>query len=141
MFLGQMAGLVDVGHMSGITAYVVVFIGGVLLGIDWALAGCFPGTGLSTAATGRRDALAFTAGELLGAAAHMATYPSVKSTGELDAFADGSNTLGAMPGAKYEGLTGLPGDIPGIALGAVFIVVAFLLPERITGAPDPVAAE
>ena len=32
-FGGQMAGLVDVGHMSVKTAYVGVFIGGLLLGL------------------------------------------------------------------------------------------------------------
>ncbi len=141
MFAGQMAGLVDVGHMSVKSAYLGVFVGGVLLGIGWALAGYCPGTGLVAAATGRRDALAFLAGGLLGAAAYMATYPAVKDTGLLDAIAGGKVTLGSVPGAEYEGVTTLPGDILGIALGLAFIVVAFLLPERIAGEPDPVAAE
>ncbi|MDV7142384.1 YeeE/YedE thiosulfate transporter family protein [Tropicimonas sp. TH_r6] len=141
MFAGQMAGLVDVGHMSVKSAYLGVFVGGVLLGIGWALSGYCPGTGLVAAATGRRDALAFIAGGLLGAAAYMATYPAVKDTGLLDAIAGGKVTLGSVPGAKYEGVTTLPGDILGIALGLAFIVVAFLLPERIAGEPDPVAAE
>ena len=141
MFAGQMAGLVDVGHMSVKSAYIGVFVGGVLLGIGWALSGYCPGTGLVAAATGRRDALAFIAGGLLGAAAYMATYPAVKDTGLLDAIAGGKVTLGSVPGAKYEGVTTLPGDILGISLGLAFIVVAFLLPERIAGEPDPVAAE
>lgn len=141
MFVGQMAGLVDVGHMSVKTAYVGVFVGGVLLGIGWALSGYCPGTGLVAAASGRRDALAFIAGGLLGAAAYMATYPPVKSTGLLEAVAGGKVTLGSVPGAKYEGVTALPGDLLGIALGLVFILVAFLLPERIAGEPEPVAAE
>ncbi|WP_068112609.1 YeeE/YedE thiosulfate transporter family protein [Tropicimonas marinistellae] len=141
MFAGQMLGLVDVGHMSVKTAYVGVFVGGLLLGFGWALSGYCPGTGLVAAASGRRDALAFIAGGLLGAAAYMATYPAVESTGMLDAIAGGKVTLGAVPGAKYEGVTALPGDVLGIALGLAFIVVAILLPERITGEADPVAAE
>ncbi len=39
MFAGQMAGMVDVGHMSKKAAYVGVFVGGALLGIGWALSG------------------------------------------------------------------------------------------------------
>ncbi|MCR9114697.1 MAG: YeeE/YedE thiosulfate transporter family protein, partial [Rhodobacteraceae bacterium] len=59
MFAGQMVGLVDVGHMDVKTAYVGVFIGGLMLGAGWAAAGYCPGTGVCAAATGRRDAWVF----------------------------------------------------------------------------------
>ncbi len=136
MFGGQMLGLVDVGHMSVKTAYVGVIVGGALLGIGWAVSGFCPGTGVAAAATGRKDALFFIAGGLLGAAAYMATYPSVKAMGLLEPIAGGKVTLGTVPGSKYEGLTSLPGDILGIVLGIVFIVVAFALPDRLVGAPE-----
>ena len=48
-----------------------------------------------------------------------------------DKVAGGKVTLGAVPGAKYEAVTALPGDVLGIALGLVFVAVAFALP----GAP------
>jgi hypothetical protein len=38
-----------------------------------------------------------------------------------------------VPGAKYDGLMAVQGDILGIALGVVFIIVAFVLPERLAG--------
>lgn len=133
MFGGQMLGLVDVGHMSVKAAYVGVFIGGLMLGTGWAISGYCPGTGLSAAASGRKDALFFVAGGLLGAAAYMVSYPWWKSTGLLDKLAGGKVTLGMVPGASYDGLTGLPGDVLGILLGAAFIVVAFVLPERLAG--------
>lgn len=142
MFAGQMAGLVEVGHMSVKAAYGGVFIGGLLLGAGWAVAGYCPGTGLAAAAAGRRDALFFIAGGLLGAAAYMASYPWVKSTGVLADIAGGKTTLGAVPGSGYEALIpGLPGDILGIVMGAVFVLVAFVLPDRIAGAPRRVPAE
>ena len=47
MFAGQMVGLVDVGHMSVKTAYIGVFVGGLLLGTGWAIGGYCPGTGLA----------------------------------------------------------------------------------------------
>ena len=142
MFAGQMVGLVDVGHMSVKTAYIGVFIGGLVMGTGWAISGYCPGTGLAGAATGRKDALFFIAGGLLGAAAYMVTYPSIKATGVLDAVLGGKVTLGTVPGAKYDGLLSLPGDVLGIVLGLVFVLVAFVLPERLRGGEGaPVAAE
>lgn len=134
MFGGQMVGLVDVGHMSVKTAYAGVFIGGLLLGFGWALSGFCPGTGVVAAASGRRDALAFIAGGLLGAAAYMVAYPSIKAMGILDNIAGGAVTLGSVPGSKYDGITALPGDLLGIVLGAAFIAIAFIVPERPRGA-------
>lgn len=130
MFGGQMLGLVDVGHMSVKAAYVGVFIGGLMLGLGWAASGFCPGTGVCAAASGRKDGLFFIAGGLLGAAAYMATYPMWKASGLLE----GSKvTLGTVPGSKFEGITAMPGDIVGIVMGLVFVVIAFALPNRLTG--------
>ena len=137
MFAGQMLGLVDVGHMSVKTAYAGVFLGGLLLGTGWAVAGYCPGTGVVAAATGRRDALFFIAGGLLGAAAYMVTYPAWKASGLLDPIAGGKVTIGTVPGSGYDGLIGLPGDVLGLVLGAAFIAVAFALPERLIGQTPP----
>ncbi|MBU2944054.1 YeeE/YedE thiosulfate transporter family protein [Shimia thalassica] len=142
MFGGQMLGLVDVLHMSVKTAYVGVFIGGLMLGGGWAASGYCPGTGVCAAASGRKDAWFFIAGGLLGAAAYMVTYPSWKASGLLDKLAGGKVTLGSVPGAKYDGLMAMSGDLLGIILGIVFVLVAIVLPERMVGdGPAPVAAE
>ena len=133
MFAGQMIGLVDVGHMSVKAAYVGVFIGGLMLGAGWAASGFCPGTGVCAAASGRKDALFFIAGGLLGAAAYMVTYPAWKASGMLDDVMGGKTTLGAVPGSKFDGLTAMSGDIIGILMGLAFIVIAFVLPERIGG--------
>ena len=130
MFAGQMVGLVDVGHMSVKTAYIGVFVGAILFGFGWAIGGYCPGTGVAAAAAGRKDALFFIAGGLLGAAAYMVAYPAVKATGILDSIAGGKVTIGTVPGAKYEGLTAISGDVLGIVLGLIFIVIAFVLPEN-----------
>ncbi len=129
MFGGQMLGLVDVGHMSVKSAYAGVFIGGLLLGVGWAASGYCPGTGIAAAASGRRDALVYAAGGLVGAAAYMGTYPMWKSAGVLSGKA---LTLGAVPGAEYDALLpAISGDLAGVVVGVVLIVVAFVLPERI----------
>ena len=137
MFGGQMLGLVDVGHMSVKAAYIGVFIGGVMLGAGWAASGFCPGTGVCAAATGRRDALFFIAGGLLGAAAYMATYPAWKASGLLNDIAGGKVTLGSVPGASYDGIFAVSGDILGIVLGLVFVLVAFVLPDNLTGQKRP----
>ena len=114
MFAGQMVGLVDVGHMSVKTAYVGVFVGGLMLGAGWAVSGYCPGTGVCAAASGRKDALFFIAGGLLGAAAYMVTFPIWKASGILDKVAGGKVTLGTVPDAKYDGIFAMQGDILGI---------------------------
>ena len=139
MFGGQTVGLVDVGHMSVKTAYIGVFIGGLLLGIGWAASGYCPGTGIAAAASGRRDALVYAAGGLVGAAAYMVTYPMWESTGILSGKA---LTLGAVPGAKYDALLpGLSGDLVGIMVGIALIVTAFVLPDRVISGPATAPAE
>jgi hypothetical protein len=141
MFGGQMLGLVDVMHMSVKSAYVGVFIGGLLLGGGWAASGYCPGTGVCAAASGRKDALFFIAGGLLGAAAYMVTYDNWKAAGLLDGIAGGKVTLGTVPGSKFEGIMALPGDILGIVLGLVFVLVAFVLPDSLVGGGEEVPAE
>ena len=141
MFGGQMLGLVDVMHMSVKSAYIGVFIGGLLLGAGWAASGYCPGTGVCAAASGRRDGLFFIAGGLLGAAAYMVTYDSWKASGLLDGIAGGKVTLGTVPGSKFEGIMALPGDILGIVLGLVFVLVAFVLPDSLVGGGEEVPAE
>ena len=130
MFAGQMLGLVDVAHMSVKSAYMGVFIGGLMLGAGWAAGGYCPGTGVAAAATGRKDALVFIAGGLLGAAAYMVTYPMWKAAGLLDGSA---LTLGKVPGASYDALIGVRGDLVGIIMGVAFIVIALILPSKPLG--------
>jgi hypothetical protein len=142
LFSGLLAGLVEPGHLSVKTAYLGVFVGGVLLGLGFAVAGYCPGTGLTAAATGRVDALFFVGGGLLGAAAYMLTYTGVKATGLLDGILGGKATLGAIAGTKYPALfAGVPGEVIGLVMGIVLIAIAALLPDRFTPAPRAVPAE
>jgi hypothetical protein len=128
-------------HMSVKSAYVGVFIGGILLGGGWAASGYCPGTGVCAAASGRKDALFFIAGGLLGAAAYMVTYDAWKASGLLNGIAGGKVTLGTVPGSKFEGMMALPGDLLGIVLGLVFVLVAFVLPDSLVGGGEEVPAE
>jgi hypothetical protein len=142
LFTGLLSGLIDPGHLSVKTAYAGVVIGGALLGLGFAAAGYCPGTGLAAAATGRKDALFFTAGGLLGAAAYMGSYAWVKGTGVLDSIAGGKTTARQDRRGRLSRADGrlISGEAIGIALGAIFIMIAFALPERLRP-EQPVGAE
>jgi len=131
LFAGLLVGLIDVGHLSVKSAYAGVFVGGLLLGAGFAVSGFCPGTGLAAAATGRKDAMVFVLGGLLGAAAYMVSYAWVSSTGILDDIAGGKTTLGIISGTDYPALIdAIPGEWLGIAVGMTFIVIAMVLPSR-----------
>ena len=132
MFAGLLLGWVNVGHLSVKTAYVGVFVGGLLLGIGFAVSGFCPGTGLVAAATGRKDALFFILGGLLGAGAYMGSYAWVASTGILGKILGGKTTLGKVSGTDYPAiLTFLSGELIGITVGVALVVIALLLPARL----------
>lgn len=134
MFGGQMAGLVEVGHMSVKGAYWGVIVGGAILGAGFAIAGYCPGTGLAAAATGRRDGISFILGGLAGAALYMGVFGGLEGTWLLDAILGGKTTIGAVPGAEYPALLpAMRGDVVGLVLGVVFILVAAILPSRRSG--------
>ncbi|SNZ06174.1 YeeE/YedE thiosulfate transporter family protein [Cohaesibacter gelatinilyticus] len=137
MFGGLLLGLVDPGHMSVKTAYSGVFVGGLLLGAGFAISGFCPGTSLTAAATGRKDALFFILGGLFGAAAYMGVYAGIKATGLLDKIAGGKSTLGPVGGTKYPSvIDGMSGELIGILLGVVFIAVAMVAPAHVFGSKD-----
>lgn len=134
MFAAIMTGLMDPGHMSVKAAYVGVFIGGALLGTGFAVVGFCPGTGLAASATGRKDAMFYVLGGLLGAGAYMLSYAWVKSTGVLDSVLGGKATIGKIEGTSYPALfEGVSGEWVGLVLGVVFIIIAFVVPARIRG--------
>lgn len=132
MFGGLLTGLADPSHLAVKTAYRGVFVGGLLLGAGFAISGFCPGTGLVAAATGRKDAWFFVLGGLLGAAAYMGSYEWVSSTGILEKIVGGKTTLGTISGTDYPALFVIwPGELVGLILGFIFIVIAMVLPPRI----------
>ena len=136
-----MLGLVDVGHeMRRQDAYVRVFKSAcLLLARAGPASGYCPGTRVCAAATGARKRCSSCVRGLLGAAAYMVTYPMWQGAGLLEGAA---TTLGAIPGAEYDSLLNLRGDVVGLVLGVLFIVIAAALPGKPTrGAPIPAPAE
>lgn len=122
-------GLIDAGHFSVKSSYIGVIVGGAILGAGWAMAGFCPGTAVVGAGAGRKDALVFVAGGLLGAFAFTLVYASLKSTLLFDKLG-GKATLADTTNTKFPVLIE---NVPAIAvaggIAVVFIVIAFLLPS------------
>lgn len=133
LFGGLALGLIDPAHVSIKSAYLGVFVGGLLLGLGFALAGYCPGTGLAAAATGRKDALFFIIGGLLGAFAFTLSYGwlTEHSSFLFDKIAGGDVSLAATGNEKYKALIPVSGTLIGIAQGIAFIAIAYLLPTHI----------
>lgn len=135
LFGGLALGLIGPSHISIKSAYIGVIVGGGLLGIGFALAGYCPGTGLAAFATGRKDALFFTLGGLLGAFVYMLAYGWLaENTPLFNEIAGGSVSLADTSNEKYPALlASIPGTVIGIGFGAAMIAIAYALPLHILG--------
>lgn len=80
LFLLMTLGVIDAGHLSVKSSYIGVIVGGVMLGLGFAVAGYCPGTGLTALANGRKDALVFVGGGLVGAMIYTLVYGSIKGS-------------------------------------------------------------
>ena len=132
LFTGLSLGVLDAGNLSVKTAYLGVVVGGVLLGVGFAVAGYCPGTGLAAAATGRRDALFFAIGGLLGAFVYTLHYEAISKTGLLDNIFGGKVTLADTGVEGYTTfLPFAPGWVIAGVLAILLMVIATILPKSL----------
>jgi len=130
LFLGMMTGIIDSGHLSVKSMHAGVPLGGVLLGIGWAISGFCPGTGVVAAGTGRKDALFFVLGGLVGAGIFMLMYGALAETAVFNSLLGGKVTLSQT--GKYEALvSGLNGALLAVIIAAGFIVLSIKLPRSL----------
>ena len=130
MFLGQILGIIEIGHISVKASYFGVVLGGIILWIVWAVSGYCPGTGIAAAASCRIDAITFILGGLLGAFVYMLLYDLLIDSAIMNSFLGGKVTLGTIPGSKFEGIFTIRGDVLGIVIGILFMFVAYKFPEK-----------
>ena len=134
MFGALSLGLMDVGHLSIKEAYTGVFVGGLILGVGFALSGYCPGTGLTAFAVGRKDALFFLLGGFVGAGLYMWSFQSIKDSFLFEKTLGGKVSLGVIENSGYEAVfQGMNGNLIGIVLGLVFILLAWKLPAKLRG--------
>lgn len=133
LFTGLYLGFVDHAHISIKGAYIGVVLGGALLGVGFAIAGYCPGTALAGFATGRKDALFFILGGLVGALAFTLSYEWLeKNTPLFDTLAGGKSTFVSTGNDKYENIVPLfDSELYGIIFGLAFVAIAAAIPRKI----------
>lgn len=130
LFLLMTFGVINAGHLSVKSSYMGVIVGGAILGLGFAIAGYCPGTGLTALAEGRKDALFFVGGGLLGALIYTIVYGSIKGSWLFDKIAGGKVML-ATGSDKFQALLPvIPGTLLAAAIGIVFMLIAWKLPDK-----------
>jgi hypothetical protein len=131
LFLLMAAGVIDAGHLSVKSSYIGVIVGGGLLGLGFSVAGYCPGTGLTALADGRKDALFFILGGLVGALLYTLIYGSIQGTWLFNQIAGGKVML-ATGSDKFQALLPfIPGTFLAAAIGIVFMFIAWKLPDKV----------
>ncbi|WP_421903310.1 DUF6691 family protein [Maridesulfovibrio sp.] len=130
LFVLLVFGIADSSHLSVKDAYVGVVVGGLILGLGWAISGFCPGTGVVAAGAGRKDAQVFIIGGLVGAFIYTLVYGSIKDS-FLFSSLGGKVTL-AVTGSKYGAmLVSFPGLAIAGGTAGLFIAIALVLPEKV----------
>jgi len=130
LFILLSLNLIDAGHLSVKTTYTGVIIGGAILGTGFAIGGYCPGTCVVAAGRGRKDALAFIAGGLIGALVYMLIFGLIQDTALFNKIAGGAVSLAETNPEKYTSLSGnLPALLVAGPIAILFMLIAFLLPE------------
>jgi uncharacterized protein len=130
LFVLLAIGIVDAANLSVKSSYVGVIVGGAILGLGWTIAGFCPGTGLVAAGTGRKDALVFILGGLVGAFIYTLMYASLKTTFLFNDLG-GKTTLVPTGNEKFAALLpSVPALLIAGVIGIIFMVVAWKLPAK-----------
>jgi len=121
-------GLIE-ANFSVKTAYVGVMFGGLIFGIGWSLSGYCPGTSVAAIGSGRKDAIVFIVGGLIGAFIYMLAYESMLGSVVFKKLLGGKVTLANTGVEKYTALfDAIPAAYLAGGIAVVFIVIAFFLP-------------
>ncbi|NIP39471.1 MAG: YeeE/YedE family protein [Candidatus Dadabacteria bacterium] len=132
LFIGTTIGFIDAGHFSVKSSYIGVIIGGAILGLGFATAGYCPGTGIAALGDGRKDAVSFIIGGLLGALVYMLVFGGIKGSALFNKIAGGKVSLAVTGNDSYPALlANLPGIAVALILAIVFILVAWKLPKKL----------
>jgi len=133
LFILLSMNLINPGHLSVKPSYYGVIIGGAILGLGFALGGFCPGTCIVATGRGRKDAMAFLVGGLLGAFAYMLVFGLIKDAAIFNKIAGGAVSIAETNPAKFASLSGnVPALLVAGPIAFVFMLIAFLLPDSRT---------
>jgi hypothetical protein len=131
LFILLALNVIDPSHLSIKKSYPGVIIGGAILGIGFAIGGYCPGTSLVAAGRGRKDAIVFILGGLLGAFFYMLIFGIIKDTTLFDPIAGGAVSIAETTNSKFPALiNNLPSLFIAGPFALIFMALAFLLPNK-----------
>jgi hypothetical protein len=121
--------VIDAGHLSIKPSYTGVIIGGGILGLGFAIGGYCPGTCIVAAGRGRKDALFFIVGGLLGAFVYMLIFGAIEDSFLFNSLG-GTVSLAETNPAKFSTFfDNLPALAVAGPIAIILMAVAFLLPN------------
>ncbi len=133
LFILLSTGLINQSHISIKAAYLGVVIGGLIFGIGFAVGGYCPGTCLVGFGGGRKDALYFVLGGLVGAGIFTLIYGWLTDVfpALFDKIAGGKATIADTGIDKFQGLVeGVPSIVIAGAIALLFMLGAWKLPKK-----------
>lgn len=126
-------GIIPPSHIKIKTAYIGVIIGGLIFGAGYSISGYCPGTSIVGASAGRKDALVFIVGGLLGALIYTLFYGAISHTFLFDKIAGGKVTLADTGIEKYPALIkGVSSIVVSGVIAIFFMAFAYFLPTSTT---------
>ena len=129
LFVANLLGIFNISHLSVKATNLGVIIGGLIFGVGFGWIGSCPGTCVSAVSgNGFKKAMITILGGLVGAFAFSMTYGAWKSIGIFDTMNLGKlslfNISDKFPSVFNIGFSGL------LITGVIFMIVAFVLPEK-----------
>lgn len=129
LFLANLFGAFDIGHLSVKGVNLGVIIGGLIFGIGFGSVGSCPGTCVAaTSGDGLKKALATIIGGLVGAFTFSLSYGWFKDLGLFSSMDLGKLTLFNISD-KYPALFNM-GFVGLLITGVLFMAVAIMLPNK-----------
>lgn len=130
MFALLIIGIIDTTHISIKTSYIGVLAGGAIFGLGWTIAGYCPSTGVVALGAGKKDAIYFILGSLLGAFIFTLLYEPLKTTFLFDDLG-GKLTLANTGNTKYDAFfASAPAFVVAGGIAIAFIANLWKLPEK-----------
>ncbi|MGL4735903.1 MAG: DUF6691 family protein [Cellulosilyticaceae bacterium] len=119
--------ILEVSHFSIKALNMGVIIGGAIFGIGWALAGYCPGTGVTAIGAGKKDAIFYILGGLVGALIYSKTYTFFADMGWFEEILAGQQTLVTL---RPDVLGFFESSFVGIVFGLLLMGIPFVLPKK-----------
>ncbi|SIO03235.1 hypothetical protein SAMN05443662_1217 [Sulfurivirga caldicuralii] len=123
-------------HFSVRAAYWGVFVGGLIFGLGFALSALCPGTGVAALGEGRKDAVFYVLGGLVGTFLLALSWEWLAQTALFQLVIDGTPKPVLAEGVVVRGhelpaLIHLPGWLTALIFGGALIALAFVLPRKL----------